>query len=128
MAKPKVQRFGEVIAEMKAVARGERPAPRDAGGVSYESVDAYTRLLTSDNRALLRLIRDKRPQSVAELVRLSGRAQPNVTRTLKKLSDAGLVGMVKRGKIMKAPVIKVRSIRVDIDPFSAKGDKLRLSS
>ena len=128
MAKPKVQRFGAVIAEMKAVARGERPAPRDAGGVSYETVDAYTRLLTSDNRALLRLIRDKRPQSVAELVRLSGRAQPNVTRTLKKLSDAGLVALVKRGKITKAPVVKVRAIRVEIDPFSMRGDKLRLSS
>lgn len=123
-----MQRFGALIAEMKSVARGERPPPRDAGGVSYETVDTYTRLLTSDNRALLRLIRDKRPQSVAELVRLSGRAQPNVTRTLKKLSDAGLVALEKRGKLTKAPVVKVRAIRVEIDPFSMRGDKLRLSS
>lgn len=128
MAKTKIQRFDDVIAEMKAVARGDRPAPRGARGTSYDTIDAYTRLLTRDNRTLLRLIRDKRPQSVAELVRLSGRAQPNVTRTLKKLSDAGLVGLVRRGKVHKAPVVKVRAIRVEIDPFSARGDKLRLTA
>jgi predicted transcriptional regulator len=127
MAQPKIRSFKALIGEMKTVARGERPAPADAAAVSFNSVDAYTRLLTGDNRKLLRLIRDKRPQSIAELVKLSGRAQPNVTRTLKKLKEAGLVGLVKRGKIRKAPVVTVQTIHVEIDPFSARRDKLRLS-
>jgi len=54
---------------MKAVARGSRPAPADAAKPSFDSVAAVIRLLTPENRRLLALIRDRKPQSVAELVR-----------------------------------------------------------
>ena len=36
-------------------------------------------------------IRDKKPQSIAELADLTGRAQPNLTRTLGKLEAIGFV-------------------------------------
>ena len=38
--------------------------------------------LASHTRALLAVIRDKKPQSIAELAELTGRAPPNLTRTL----------------------------------------------
>jgi len=57
----KVQRFEDLIAEMRAVARGEVAAPPDAAAPSVESAEVLLRLLTPDNRRLLRTIRDARP-------------------------------------------------------------------
>jgi predicted transcriptional regulator len=102
---------------MKAVARGERPAPSDAGKPSFNSVEAVVRLLTSDNRRLLTLIRDRKPRSVAELVAMTGRAQPNLTRTLGKLEAAGFIRIKVMGR-RKAPRVAVKRIVVEIDPYS----------
>jgi hypothetical protein len=51
----KIQRMKDLIAEMREVARGETPAPADAALPSVESVEAFVRLLTPDNRGLLRV-------------------------------------------------------------------------
>jgi len=48
----KVQDLRSLRDEMKAVARGERPAPADAAKPSLNSVAAVVRLLTPDSRAL----------------------------------------------------------------------------
>ena len=121
----KVQSLRSLREEMKAVARGERPAPADAGKPSFNSVEAVVRLLTPDNRALLAMIRDRKPQSVAELVELSGRSQPNLTRTLAKLESAGFITMKSLGR-RKAPSVAVRKILVEIDPYSDR-DQLRIA-
>jgi predicted transcriptional regulator len=78
----KIQTMKKLEAEMLAVAVGEIPAPPDAALPSVESAEALLRLLTPDNRSLLRTIRDAKPQSVAELARLTNRAEPNLLRTL----------------------------------------------
>jgi predicted transcriptional regulator len=113
----KVQPLASLREEMKAVARGERKAPRDAGRMSFSSVGAMARLLTSDNRRLLAMIRDRKPASVAALAELSGRSQPNVTRTLNKFAAIGLVAMRTVGR-RKAPTAVIRSVTVEIDPYS----------
>ena len=123
MAKYKVQSLRSLREEMKAVARGERPAAADAGKPSFNSVDAVVRLLTPENRQLLAIIRDRKPQSVAELVEMSGRAQPNLTRTLAKMASAGFITMKTVGR-RKAPSVAVKKITVEIDPYS---DRDRLS-
>lgn len=107
----------ELRDEMMAVARGEKPAPEYAGTQTFESVEALTRLLTRENRELLAIIRDRKPQSIAELAKITGRAQPNLTRTLAKLEAVGFIRMrtVERRRI---PVTTVRKLRVEIDPFS----------
>ena len=121
----KIQSHASLREEMKAVARGSKSPPKDAGGISFDSVEALLRLLTPQNRALLAVIRDKKPQSIAELAELTGRAQPNLTRTLGKLEAAGFVRLksVNRRKI---PTTTVRSLRIDIDPFSTN-DRLEVA-
>lgn len=104
MKSAKVQSLQSLRQQMKAVARGERPAPPDAGKPSFNSVDAVVRLLTPDNRRLLALIRDRKPQSVTELVEITGRAQPNLTRTLAKLEAAGFIRMKTVGR-RRAPSV-----------------------
>ena len=123
MTKYKVQNLRSLRNEMKAVARRERPAPTDAAKPSFNSVEAIVRLLTPENRKLLALIRDRKPQSVAELAQMSGRAQPNLTRTLAKLEAAGFITMKAVGR-RKAPSVVVKKIVVEIDPCS---DRDRLS-
>jgi predicted transcriptional regulator len=121
----KIQRHASLREEMKAVARGERPAPKDAGGISFDSVEALLRLLTPQNRKLLAVIRDKKPQSIAELAELTGRAQSNLTRTLGKLEAVGFVRL-KNVARRKVPTTTVHSLRIDIDPFS-QNDRLELA-
>ncbi|MDE2464871.1 MAG: MarR family transcriptional regulator [Alphaproteobacteria bacterium] len=125
MTKYKIQSLRSLRDEMKAVARGEKPAPNDAAKPSFNSVEALVRLLTPENRRLLALIRDHQPRSVAELVQLSGRAQPNLTRTLAKLEAAGFVTMTVSGR-RKAPKTRVKKILVEIDPYS-ENDRLRVA-
>lgn len=103
--------------EMKAVASGVQKAPADASRPSFNSIEALIRLLTSENRQLLATIRDEKPESIAKLAQLTGRAPPNLSRTLAKLEAAGLVKMmiVKKCKVPTAPV---HVLRVNIDPYS----------
>ena len=123
MTKYKIQNLRSLRDEMKAVARGERSAPAHAAEPSFNSVDAVVRLLTPENRQLLAIIRDRKPQSVAELVEMSGRAQPNLMRTLAKMASAGFITMKAVGR-HKAPSVAVKKIVVEIDPYS---DRDRLS-
>ncbi len=121
----KIQSLASFEREMRAVARGERPAPADAGRPTFNSVDALLCLLTPDNRRLLAIIRDRKPRSVAELAQLTGRAQPNLTRTLAKLEGAGFITMKKVGR-RKTPSATVKKIVVEIDPYSDR-DRLRVA-
>ena len=125
MKHPTLQSLQSLREEMKAVARGKRSTPSDASEPSFNSVEAVVRLLTPDNRRLLALIRDRKPGSVAELVTLTGRAQPNLTRTLAKLEAAGFITMKNVGR-RKAPSVSVKRIVVEIDPCSDR-DRLRVA-
>jgi predicted transcriptional regulator len=125
MTEHRIISHSELRDEMAAVARGEKPAPEWAGTNTFESVDALMRLLTPENRQLLALIRDRKPQSIAELAEISGRAAPNLTRTLAKLEAVGFVRMrmVDRRKV---PTASVHKLHVEIDPFS-QNDRLEIA-
>ena len=56
MKRFKIQGHASLRKEMKAVARGERLAPKDAGGTTFDSVEALLRLLTRQNRELLAIV------------------------------------------------------------------------
>jgi len=113
----KIQTRKALFAEMRAVARGDIAAPADAALPSVESAEALLRLLTPDNRGLLRTIRDTRPQSVAELARLTDRAGPNLLRTLAKLEAFGLIEMRAIGR-RRIPIVKLEKLRLEIDPYA----------
>jgi predicted transcriptional regulator len=125
MTEVKIQRHKDLREQMKAVARGEKPAPADAASPSFESAEVLLRLLTPDNRELLRMIRDEHPQSVAELARLSKRAQPNLLRTLGKLEAFGLIEMTASGN-RRIPTSKITRLSVQIDPYSLN-DRLEIA-
>ena len=76
------------------------------------STESFARLLSAGNRDLLRAIYEQEPGSREELAQLTGRATPNVSRTLKKMESFGLVRMEK-GKGLKL-VPKVVHDRVEL--------------
>jgi predicted transcriptional regulator len=123
-SKLKIQSLESLREEMTAVAKGLRPAPPDAHVPSFNSLETVARLLTKENRQLLSLIRDRKPQSVAELAQLSGRSQPNLTRTLNKLEAVGFVAMRLHGR-QKAPTAVISKLTIEINPYS-ENDTLRL--
>jgi predicted transcriptional regulator len=125
MTSHKIQNLGSLRDEMKAVARGERAAASDAARPSFNSVEAVVRLLTPENRRLLAIIRDRKPQSISTLAKMTGRAQPNLTRTLAKLEAAGFIRMLAHGR-RKVPSTAVRKIVVEIDPYSDR-DRLMVA-
>lgn len=63
------------------------------------SSDAWVQALAAPgNRDLLGLISLKQPQSISELSDLAGRAQPNVSRSLSALIQAGLIEVRTEGR------------------------------
>ena len=115
----KIQSLTSLEREMRAVARGEKRVAADVAKPSFNSTEALVRLLTPQNRQLLAIIRDRKPASVAALVQMTGRAQPNLTRTLAKLEAAGFIAMKVIGR-SKTPSTIIMKIVVEIGPFSER--------
>ena len=80
----------------------------------FTSLESLAKVLSEPNRKLLRIIDERRPSSLAELEELTGRKASNLSRTLKTMSQYGLVKLVpgKRGSI--APEVLVREVRMDL--------------
>ena len=57
-------------------------------------------------------------------VAMSGRPQPNLTRTLAKMESAGFITMKAIGR-RKAPSVAFKKIVVEIDPYSDR-DRLNV--
>ncbi len=125
MKEVKIQSHASLRKEMKGGATGKMAAPKDAAHMSFDSVETLLRLLTPKNRELLAVIRDRKPQSVAELAKMTGRKPPNVLRTLGKLEAVGFI-LMKTVKHRKVPTVAVHALRISIDPFS-QNDRLELA-
>lgn len=64
---------------------------KDVPTVWFPSMATMAAVLSEDNRALLRIIRDAKPKTLTELAVLSGRQVPNLSRTLRMMAGYGLV-------------------------------------
>lgn len=77
------------------IAKGKyKPAP-DAPKIWFDSVESMAQVLSAPNRELLRLIREHKPQSLAELATMSGRKKESLSRTLRTMSEHGIVKLDK---------------------------------
>ena len=68
-------------------------------------------VLSDQNRALLRVIRETNPDSMAVLAKTTGRQPGNLSRTLKTMSRYGLVDL-QRDKTHVRPVVKATGFRI----------------
>lgn len=85
-----------------AIAKGEiKPKPSEPK-IWFTSMKSLAEVLSDDNRALLHVIKDSQPDSISSLAEMTGRKPSNLSRTLKTMSNYGIVEM-KREKISCAP-------------------------
>jgi predicted transcriptional regulator len=96
------------------IARGQRRRQPDEPKIWFTSLDSLAKVLSEANQKLLRIIDERHPSSLAELEALTGRKASNLSRTLKTMSQYGLVRLVpgKRGSV--APGVVVRELRMDL--------------
>ena len=95
-----------IRARALAVARGEHQPRPDEPKIWFTSMRSLAEVLSDDNRALLRLIREQKPESLSQLAEVTGRAPSNLSRTLRTMERYGLVEMQRELRTVK-PVVKV---------------------
>lgn len=110
--------YEDMKSRTMAIARGEYKPKRGEPKIWFTSMGSFARVLSDQNRALLELIAETQPDSIAELANLSGRAKSNLSRTLKTLERYGLVRLEKGkgGKIL--PRIPYSDIVLDIPIYA----------
>lgn len=81
---------------------------------AHASAEQVMRLISGRNVELLQMIKQLRPQSLAELARLSGRPTASLTRTLQRLSALGIVVMRQSKGREKIPTVACDCLRFEL--------------
>lgn len=90
------------------------PIGKDAPTVWFASMASLAAVLSEDNRALLRVIREAKPRSLTELAELTGRKLPNLSRTIKTMASYGLVDLIRdKGEVR--PMARATEFTVLLD-------------
>lgn len=126
-----VMSLSQALETIQAVARGEAEPPEWAGKTVYigdaakrhwEQLEAapanlgsFSKLMAENHDLIAAIARDK-PESVADLASRVNRAESNVSRTLAKLVNMGLVQMIPAttGRT-KRPTLTMEKVRFDLD-------------
>jgi len=94
-----------------AIAKGEyQPKPGEPM-VWFTSMKSLAEVLSDDNRALLKAIREIGPESVSDLALRTGRKPGNLSRTLRTMARYGIVEM-RREKNRVYPIVKAVEFRI----------------
>lgn len=97
-----------------AIAKGEyKPGAKDPN-VWFTSMESLAKILSDKNRALLHLIIESSPGSLAELADMTGRKKSNLSRTLKTMENYGLVELKKNEKGRLIPKVPYSDIRLSM--------------
>lgn len=94
-----------------AIARGEYRPKASEPKIWFTSMKSLAEVLSDDNRALLRVITETKPESISALAEATGRKPGNLSRTLKTMSNYGIVDL-KREKNHVRPVAKATDFRI----------------
>ncbi len=98
-----------------AIAQGKYVPAKDEPKVWLQSAQSLVQLLSAQNRALLRLIVETRPQSLTELAENTGRAIATLSRVLRALERLGLVHFERGPKRReRAPKVDYSGVRLEM--------------
>ena len=84
-----------------AIAKGKYKPKANEPKIWFTSIASVAQVLSEDNRALLHVIYESKPNSVVELAEITGRKPSNLSRTLKTLARYGFVKLKKVGRLIK---------------------------
>ena len=106
--------YDRMKARTLAIARGEHTPVKDEPKVWFTSLDSFAKLLSEHNRRLLELIARKSPRSLTELAEMAGRSKSNLSRTLKTMSQYGLVELRRGERGTLVPRVPYDHVRLDV--------------
>ncbi len=106
--------YDRMKARTMAIARGEQRADRGGPTVWFTSIESFARVLSQRNRELLGTIAREKPNSLTHLAELAGRSKSNLSRTLKTMSQYGLVEMQEGTGGTRVPRVVYDQIRLDV--------------
>ena len=96
---------------MLAIARGKYKPKASEPKIWFTSMRSMAEVLSDDNRALLKVIQEAKPQSISSLATITGRKPGNLSRTLKTMSNYGFVEMKRENRQVR-PVVKGTAFRI----------------
>lgn len=96
---------------MYAIARGEYKPKSSEPKVWFTSMKSLAEVLSDDNRALLHVIKDAQPKSISSLAEMTGRKPGNLSRTLKTMSNYGIVEMKRENNHVR-PIAKITDFHI----------------
>ena len=94
-----------------AIARGDYKPKTSEPKIWFTSMKSLAEVLSDDNRALLHVITEIKPESISALAEATGRKPGNLSRTLKTMSNYGIVDL-KREKNHVRPIAKATEFRI----------------
>jgi len=95
----------KIRARVLAIAKGEYKPKAGEPKIWFTSMRSLAEVLSDENRALLRVIQEAKPTSLAALAELTGRKPSNLSRTLKTLANYGVVEIRREKKVIR-PIAK----------------------
>ena len=96
---------------MLSIARGDYKPKSSDPKIWFTSMRSLAEVLSDDNRALLKVIQDSKPQSISSLADITGRKPGNLSRTLKTMSNYGFVEMKRENRHVR-PIAKGTDFRI----------------
>lgn len=96
----------------KGLQKGEQVKPLPEG-IYFTDFEAFRKAMTPQRFALLKMIREKHPDSISGLAEISARNIKNVSDDVKALVNLGLVEISQTGK-NKAPHLRYEKIIVEL--------------
>ena len=94
-----------------AIAKGEYESKPGEPKIWFTSIKSLAEVLSEENRALLKVIREAKPDSITDLAEMTGRKPGNLSRTLKTMSNYGLVQMHRENRRVR-PIVKSTEFRI----------------
>ncbi|MDP2962994.1 MAG: transcriptional regulator [Sulfurimicrobium sp.] len=96
---------------MLAIAKGKyKPKPGEPK-IWFTSMKSLAKVLSDENRALLKTIREAQPESITGLAALTGRKPGNLSRTLKTMSNYGIVEMRRENRHVR-PIVNATEFQI----------------
>lgn len=103
-----------------AIAKGEYKPQKNEPKIWFNSIKSLAHVLSEENRHLLKIIIEKKPKSVSELVPFTGRKANNLLRTLRTMEHHGLVALnesveKKKGRPSLVPKAIYDTVDIKLD-------------
>ncbi|MDY0092491.1 MAG: transcriptional regulator [Candidatus Vecturithrix sp.] len=95
-----------------AIAKGEYIPKPDEPKIWFESLETLTKVFSSKNQELLKVILERNPDSLGELEQVTGRSRSNLSKILRTMERYGIVDLEQHNGSLK-PIVKATDFQVE---------------